>query len=114
MMVNQTILYGVGDFFLGGNLAVANPVDFCEMLVPSNLFFSQTFQGRSTVIHVPRGVVVRELNETKALELKDLDKVPLGGREVKDDMVAKGKLVGVFGARFLWRVFFSFFFFFGF
>lgn len=26
-------------FFLGGNLAVANPVDFCEMLVPSNRFF---------------------------------------------------------------------------
>lgn len=40
MMVNQAILYGVGDFFFwGGNLAVANPVDFCEMLVPSNRFF---------------------------------------------------------------------------
>lgn len=60
------------------------------------------------MIHVPRGVVVRELNETKALELKDLDKVPLGGREVKDVDGLKGKLLGVFGARFLWRVFFGF------
>ena len=44
MMVNQAILYGVGDFFFWGNLAVANPVDFCEMLVPSNRFFHKHFK----------------------------------------------------------------------
>ena len=53
-----------------GELVVASPITFCEMLAVS------TFQGRSTVIHVPRGVVVRELNANEALELKDLDKVP--------------------------------------
>ena len=40
------------------------------------------------MIHVPRGVVVRELNEFEALELKDLDKVPLGGPvKARGDMV---------------------------
>ena len=90
-MVNQAILYGVGDFFFwGGNLVVAKPCGFLWDVSTIQSVFS-TFQGRRTVIHVPRGVVVRELNEFEALELKDLDKVPLGGPvKARGDMVWRG------------------------
>lgn len=49
------------------------------------------------MIHVPRGVVVRELKEgpEAAQELKDLDKVPLGWRAgIQDD--GPGEVVGSF------------------